>query len=259
MIDGTGSTTRGVTKRRGALRVTRGTHVLLLGLAVAMAFSPASAFATALPAQMHSIQSGTTQLVIVTGKKIGSKSGTLRLFNKKNGTWSQVLSATANFGRNGLVDGAKRKEGHLQTPTGIWHIGSFAFGTHASAKTKMPYRRIDTNSWWSSARNSTYNTWVESKTAIAGERLKSSKVQYEYAFNSGYNALPNKRVLGRGTAIFIHCFEPSGNSLGKYTHGCVAISRANMVKLFATLDPKRKPCCVIGTEAKGTATAVYSY
>ena len=208
---------------------------------------------------MKSIPAGTTQLIVITGKKLGSKSGTLRVYNKNNGRWVQALSATANFGQAGLVDGTKRKEGHLQTPTGIWRIGSFTFGTHATAKTKMPYRRIGTNSWWSSARDSTYNTWVESKSRVAGERLKTSPVQYEYAFNSGYNALPNKRVMGRGTAIFIHCFEPSGNPLGKYTHGCIAISRANMIKVFATLDPKRKPACVIGTEAKGTATSVLAY
>jgi L,D-peptidoglycan transpeptidase YkuD (ErfK/YbiS/YcfS/YnhG family) len=248
-------------RSRCALALTIRTLLAVVALS-SIVIVPGAVFAATaktVPQQMRTTVSGSTQLIVITGKKLGSTTGTLRLYNKKNGRWVQVLSAPADFGKKGLVDGAKRKEGGLQTPTGIWRVGSFVFGTHASAKTKMPYRRVSPNSWWSSVRNSTYNTWVESKSKVAGERLKSSPVQYEYAFNTGYNAPPNKRVIGRGTAIFIHCFEPPGNAFGKYTYGCVAISRANMIKLFATLDPKRKPTCVIGTEAKGTATSVYSY
>jgi len=231
------------------------------GLAIFHTPTPAMASQSSktIPDQMRTLVPGSSQLIVVTGKKLGSNTGTLRVFNKTGGRWVQVLSAPANLGKTGLVNGATRKEGHLNTPTGIWHIGGFVFGQHASAKTKMPYRPIKATSWWSSARNSTYNTWVESKSHVAGERLKDSRVQYEYAFNSGYNALPNTRVMGRGTAIFIHCFEPAGNSLGKYTHGCVAISRANMIRVFALLDPKRHPTCVIGTEVKGTPTSVYAY
>jgi L,D-peptidoglycan transpeptidase YkuD (ErfK/YbiS/YcfS/YnhG family) len=237
---------------------------MVLGLSVitCAALPPDSATAATaktIPELMSHRVSGSTQMIVITGKKIGSTTGTLRLYNKQRGRWVEVLSAPANFGKRGLVDGAKRREGGLQTPTGIWRIGSFVFGTHASPSTRMPYRRISAYSWWSSARNSTYNTWVESRSRVAGERLKDSPVQYEYALDTGYNALPNKLVVGRGTAIFIHCFEPPGNSLGKYTHGCVAVSRAKMTRLLAILDPKRAPTCVIGTEAKGTPTSVWAY
>ena len=210
---------------------------------------------------MHSVLGGSTQVIVITGARIGSRSGTMRIFNKNAGRWVQVFSAPANFGANGLVDGTKRKEGHLQTPTGIWHIGGFLFGQHGSAPsgTKMRYRAITSRSWWSCERDSTYNTWVESGSHVSGEHLADATVQYEYAFNSGYNSLPNQRVIGRGTAIFIHCFEPAGNSLGQYTHGCIALSRANMRRVFALLDPARHPSCAIGTLATGTSTAIYSY
>lgn len=169
------------------------------------------------------------------------------------------MNVEANFGKNGLVDGKKRKQGHLQTPTGIWSLGEFVFGLHPSAPegTRMPYRAITQNSYWSSARDSTYNTWVNRK--VAGEHLIDADPQYEYAFNTGYNSLPNERVLGRGTAIFIHCFEPPGNALGKYTHGCIAISPANMVRLFQELDPAKQPVCAIGTLKKGSKTSVWAY
>ena len=211
------------------------------------------------PEKMARIPKGSSQIIVITGKKLGSKSGRLALFEKQDGRWIEVMNVEANFGKNGLVDGKKRKQGHLQTPTGIWSVGSFVFGLHPSAPegTKMPYRAIKQNSYWSSARNSTYNTWVNHK--VPGEHLIDADPQYEYAFNTGYNSLPNERVLGRGTAIFIHCFEPPGNALGKYTHGCIAVSPTNMVRLFQELDPAKQPVCAIGTLKKGSKTSIWAY
>lgn len=213
----------------------------------------------ALPEQMDELPSGTKQLIVITGTKIGSKSGRLALYEKSGSTWVKSMDVVANFGDNGLVDGDKRTQGNLQTPTGIWSIGSFVFGLHSSppSGTKMPYRPIKDDSYWSSERNSTYNTWVNHR--VSGEHLIDADPQYEYAFDSGYNSLPNKRVMGRGTAIFIHCFEPPGNPLGKYTHGCIAISRENMIALFKKLDPDKEPACAIGTLQKGTRTSIWAY
>jgi L,D-peptidoglycan transpeptidase YkuD (ErfK/YbiS/YcfS/YnhG family) len=214
-----------------------------------------------LPEQMKHLPSGTGQLIVVTGSTIGSKSGTLALYQKKSGRWAKVLGTKAYFGANGLIDGTKRKQGHLQTPTGIWQISSFLFGQNAAppSGTKMTYRHITSRSWWSCARNSTYNTWVNSSSSISGEHLADATVQYQYALDSGYNAPPNTRVIGRGTAIFIHCSEPAGNSLGPYTHGCVAIPPAVIKRLFRALDPSLKPACAIGTLRRGTGTAIWAY
>jgi len=212
-----------------------------------------------LPEKMAKLPAGTRQIVVITGERIGSKSGRLMLYEKDGSRWVEVMNVVANFGDNGLVDGEKRKQGNLQTPTGIWTIGSFVFGLHSSAPggTKMPYRPIKNSSYWSSERDSTYNTWVDHR--VSGEHLIDADPQYEYAFNTGYNSPPNKRVIGRGTAIFIHCFEPPGNSLGKYTHGCIAISPDNMIALFKKLDPAKKPACAIGTLQKGSATSIWAY
>jgi L,D-peptidoglycan transpeptidase YkuD (ErfK/YbiS/YcfS/YnhG family) len=214
-----------------------------------------------LPELMARVPSGSHQIIVITGAKIGSKSGTLALYDESGGHWTQVLSVPANFGANGLIDGQKRTTGNLQTPTGIWTIGGFLFGQHAHppAGTQMKYRPITSNSWWSAVHDSTYNTWVESGSSVSGEHLADARVQYEYAFDSGYNSPPNERVIGRGTAIFIHCAEPPGNSLGKNTHGCVAVDPSVMKKLFTTLDPARNPTCAIGTLQKGSATSIWAY
>jgi L,D-peptidoglycan transpeptidase YkuD (ErfK/YbiS/YcfS/YnhG family) len=213
------------------------------------------------PERMVRLLRGSRQIILITGAKIGSRSGRLKVYNESDGHWVKVMSVPANFGANGLVDGLARTAGHLQTPTGIWRIGDFLFGQHAAPPegTMMPYRRIRQDSWWSAEANSTYNTWVTSQSAVSGEHLADAQVQYEYAFNTGYNSLPNQRVIGRGTAIFIHCSEPPGNSLGKYTHGCIAIDPSAIKRLFATLDPRRDPACAIGTLQKGSSTSIWAY
>ena len=220
-----------------------------------------SVMTTTTPERMTRLLPGSRQLIVITGTRIGSRSGMLAVYNESDGHWVKLLSAPANFGAKGLVDGATRSSGHLQTPTGIWTIGRFLFGQHASppAGTMMPYRHILRDSWWSEEHNATYNTWVSSMSAVSGEHLADAVVQYEYAFNSGYNSPPNQRVIGRGTAIFIHCAEPPGNSLGEYTHGCIAVDRSVMKRLFTVLDPGRDPSCAIGTLEKGSPTSIWAY
>jgi len=233
---------------------------------VAVAATPVSAAGRAadqeptLPERMARMLPGSRQLIAITGKRIGSRSGRLRVYNLTSGHWTRVMDVPAAFGARGLVDGLKRKSGRLQTPTGIWRIGSFVFGRHRTPPrgTRMPYRRIRQDSWWSDEPG-TYNTWVTSRTPIDGEHLADAKVQYEYAFDSGYNAPPNEVVIGRGTAIFIHCSEPPGNSLGKYTHGCVAVDRTAMRRLFRILTPARRPSCAVGTLQEGSSTSIWAY
>jgi L,D-peptidoglycan transpeptidase YkuD (ErfK/YbiS/YcfS/YnhG family) len=159
------------------------------------------------PEKMARLLPGSRQIIVITGAKIGSNTGTLAVFNLENGRWIQALTTPANFGKNGLVDGKRRTEGHLQTPTG-----------------DLVHRKLP---------------------------VRPASVRY--------NSLPNERVIGRGTAIFIHCFEPPDNSLGTFTHGCVAISRADMLELFAILDPARLPCCAIGTLEQGSPTSIFAY
>jgi len=210
---------------------------------------------------MTHLPHGTRQIIVITGSRIASTSGRLRVYEQTAGQWTKTMSVPADFGANGLVDGLTRTAGHLQTPTGIWRIGSFLFGQHETPPpgTRMPYRHIKEDSWWSAEADSTYNTWVTSATPVIGEHLADAKVQYEYAFNTGYNSRPNECVPGRGTAIFIHCSEPPDNSLGRYTHGCIAIDRAAMKQLFAMLIPARRPTCAIGTLQKDSATSIWSY
>ncbi len=195
------------------------------------------------------------QLIVVTAPRLGSRDGMLRLFDYRDGDWVRKLAVPTRLGSRGLIDGLKRREGSRTTPTGIWRLPGFVFGTHRQPPTglHLAYRQITARSWWSAEPGATYNTWVETARAIAGERLADAPVQYEFAFSSGYNARPNPCVYGRGTAIFVHVFDPG------YTRGCVSVSRADMIRLLRLLDHARRPACAIGTMRSGTRTCIFAY
>jgi L,D-peptidoglycan transpeptidase YkuD (ErfK/YbiS/YcfS/YnhG family) len=207
-----------------------------------------------LPLGMARVLPGSKQLIVATGPKLGSTHGSVRIFNLTGGAWKQVLSAPARFGTYGLIDGTKRKQGSRTTPTGIWWPGTWVWGWHKSAPsgTLMPYRPTNQNVWWSDEAK-TYNQWVVSSRRVNGEHLVDVRTQYEYALSSGYNAPPNQVVRGRGTAIFLHIFDPPDYHNG-LSAGCVAISRADMIRVFRTMNPALKPCFAVGTEAAGSGS-----
>jgi L,D-peptidoglycan transpeptidase YkuD (ErfK/YbiS/YcfS/YnhG family) len=194
------------------------------------------------------------QLVVATGAKLGSRTGTLQFFDYVDGAWVCTMSVPCRFGKRGLMDGTRRWAGNKTTPTGLWKMPTYVFGRpyRAPAGSKMGYRRITWKSWWSSKRGRTYNTWVEARR-WPGEKLSNARVEYEYAVSTGYNAKPNRVVYGRGTGIFLHIYG-SG-----YTAGCISISRANMLRVTKLLDPAKRPAFAIGTLATGTPTSILAY
>lgn len=210
-----------------------------------------------LPERMRVLPRRCSQLVVCVGRRLGSARGTLFLFERSGNRWVRVMAVPARYGRRGLTDGATRVAGTRTTPTGIWRMGAFAFGHHASAPagSPMPWRPITRLSYWSAVRDRTYNTWVRSQRHVSGERLSETGLPYEYAISSGYNAPPNRVIHGRGTAIFLHCTGPKG----VLTSGCVAIDRSALTRLLTRLDPARGPCMAVGTERGGTNTSILAY
>ena len=72
---------------------------------------------TTLPELMAS-RRASRQLVVVTGARLGSRDGVLRLFDYRDGDWVEALAVTARLGKRGLIDGLRRHAGSLTTPTG---------------------------------------------------------------------------------------------------------------------------------------------
>jgi L,D-peptidoglycan transpeptidase YkuD (ErfK/YbiS/YcfS/YnhG family) len=209
---------------------------------------------TTIPERMAS-RLDARQLVVITGGRLGARTGTLRVYDYDAGDWVRAMSVPVRLGTNGLTNGLTRRAGTRTTPTGIWRMATFAFGTHAQAPTgcELRWRQITRRSWWSSEHNATYNTWVETSRHVYGEHLADYPGPYEFAISSGYNALPNTRVYGRGSGIFVHVIHPG------YSQGCIMLARSEMIRLLRTLDPDARPACAIGTTRTGTATSIYAY
>jgi L,D-peptidoglycan transpeptidase YkuD (ErfK/YbiS/YcfS/YnhG family) len=217
---------------------------------------PAARHITALPDRL-AWRGDSRQLIIVTSPDAQTSDGRVQLFNKgSDGNWREALSTPTRLGKNGLVEGRARQQGSATTPTGVWVLGSFGFGGASSAPqgARVPWRQIKDTTYWTSEQGSSYNTWVDSSHALAGEHLLDSAGQaYEFAIDSGYNAPPNESVYGRGSGIFVHVMHPG------YTQGCVSIPRSALVKLLQLVEPARHPRCVVGTADRGTATSIWKY
>jgi L,D-peptidoglycan transpeptidase YkuD (ErfK/YbiS/YcfS/YnhG family) len=212
-----------------------------------------------IPEKMKRTLTGSDQMIVATGARPGSTHGTLYLFEVRDHRWVQTLKVAARFGTNGLHDGTTRVSGDRTTPTGIWRMPDYVFGQHptAPAGTRMKYRHITADVYWSDVRDATFNTWVQSSSRVSGEHLIGVPLQYEYALSTGFNAPPNEVVPGRGAAIFLHVFDPPDFHNG-LSAGCVAVSRDDIVRVFKQLDPAKHPTFAVGTEGAGP-TSILAY
>ena len=165
---------------------------------------------------------GATQTARKTNQIIVVIDHELTLWQKNSkGSWRQKLKAYCGYGKSGLSD--NHTEGDMTTPIGSFPI-LHAFGTAANPGTDMTWRNITSNSYWSGER-ATYNTWVESTSAISGEHL-IDYYQYKYAMAIGFNV--NPAVYGKGSAIFVHCKSTDH----WYTGGCISLENDMMVSLL---------------------------
>lgn len=152
------------------------------------------------------------------------KENNFGFYIKENKNWKKILQTDCFYGKNGFS--INRHSGDLTTPTGIYPI-LYAFGTEEKINTKIEYRKITNNSYFSDDESNIeeYNTWIESRTPIIGEHLIDYQKEYHYAMVIGFNI--NPKIKGMGSSIFIHC---KGDK--PYTAGCIAINEENIVYLL---------------------------
>lgn len=156
-----------------------------------------------------------------------------------DGLWTQVLTASVYIGKNGVSD--HHVEGDMASPLGLYPLGT-AFSTEETVPFAYPCRTIGPRSWWvDDAESPLYNQWVEADGKdgfTSGEKMDQMPVHYHYGLVVEYNTDPI--TPGRGSAIFIHC---KGDL--PYTHGCVAMEEAVMLKVLGWLDAKQHPQVLI--------------
>jgi len=147
----------------------------------------------------------------------------LSFWNKNSaGNWIKDFETFCGYGSGGLSE--NRREGDASTPVGSFPI-LYAFGQAENPGTQMEYKIVTENSWLS-AENDSYNTWIETDGKdINGEHL-IEVYQYTYGMNIGFNV--NPAVVGRGSAVFLHC-----KGLGRWTTAAgICVREEDMIKLL---------------------------
>ena len=182
-------------------------------------------------------EKNTNRLIFV--KYEGGTNATLYMFRKKtrrNGThyWKKFLKCKAYVGLNGL---GKQREGDVKTPKGTFRLTE-GFGIKENPGLKgLKYTKLNRYLYWSGEMG-TYNTMVDSRVLghapSNSEHLLYCNPEYNYALNINYN---RKHIYKKGSGIFLHCMGAK-----TYTHGCVAVSEINMIRIMKNTTSKTRIC-----------------
>lgn len=188
---------------------------------------------------------------------------TLRLYEKRNGTWQQIGSPwKGRLGRNGLAWGSglnraipsnapQKKEGDKRAPAGIFKIGgAYGYAKSIRKNPKLFYRQITTKDLWvEDQRSPHYNKHLilDHEPRTKWEK-KAQMRQGDYAHSLklyiGHNdaILGGKPVPGLGSAIFFHIWRGGGS---KATAGCTTMPEAKLKQLIASIDPNKNPVYIL--------------
>jgi L,D-peptidoglycan transpeptidase YkuD (ErfK/YbiS/YcfS/YnhG family) len=205
---------------------------------VAVAAAPPPPANTA--SRLHTIPSGTGQLIVVTSDGYGTSVATIETFDKVNGAWQPAFAAMSGFiGSKGFSD--NHVEGDPTTPTGIYSIGGTMYGIDANPGVRYGYHQLVPGDYWDENPGSpTYNSFVHGTDPGAGsEALWQISPQYNYFAVIDYNIPAVPANPPRGSAIFLHVIHTGG------TAGCVALAQPDLVRVLDWLDPAASPRIVM--------------
>ncbi|WP_394108611.1 L,D-transpeptidase [Xanthobacter autotrophicus] len=139
------------------------------------------------------------------------------------------------LGRSGIA--FDKREGDGRTPAGRWRIERLLYRPDHGPRpvTRLPCRPLKPqDGWCDEAADRRYNRPVRlpigGARAVSHERMWRDDGLYDLVLVLDHNARP--RVAGRGSAVFVHLARPGFRP----TEGCVALRRADMVRLLARLS-----------------------
>ena len=139
-----------------------------------------------------------------------------------------------SIGKKGITK--NKVEGDKKTPVGTFKIGNLYFRNDKYKKpdTKIKCIPIKKNMGWCDNPNDkkNYNKLVKIKKNIKHEKLYRRDNKYDFLIPISYN---KKRVLGKGSAIFIHLTKDY-----KSTEGCIALKKKDFLILLQLINRKTK-------------------
>lgn len=141
------------------------------------------------------------------------------------------MCVPAAVGRTGIT--TRKREGDGASPAGTWPLRYVLYRPDRVARptTGLPVRALaQTDGWCDCPGDRRYNRAVELPYGASAEAMWRDDHLYDFVVVLGYNDDPPHP--GRGSAIFFHLAEAYAA-----TAGCVAISRADMVRLLGRCGP----------------------
>jgi L,D-peptidoglycan transpeptidase YkuD (ErfK/YbiS/YcfS/YnhG family) len=129
----------------------------------------------------------------------------------------------------------QKSEGDGATPRGAWAVREAFFRADRLPRpaTALNLRAIQqSDGWCDGARDANYNRHITHPYKASAEHLWREDGLYDVIVVLGYNDKPP--IKGKGSAIFLHCARPDFAP----TQGCIAIARADLIKLLPRLTPR---------------------
>jgi len=145
------------------------------------------------------------------------------------------LTIPVALGRTGIR--ADKREGDGSTPRGrftplrLWWRGD----RWLRPPTRLPARRIGpADAWCEDPADRRYNRPFRRSASEPGDRLCRIDGLYDFIIEIDHNTRP--RVIGRGSAVFIHVARPAFAP----TAGCIALLRRDLRILLARIAPRTR-------------------
>lgn len=130
-----------------------------------------------------------------------------------------------------------KHEGDGATPAGAWPLREVLYRADRLARpvTQLPVRALAQDDGWCDAPGDPqYNRNVRMPYRASAEALWRGDHLYDLIVVVGYNDAPV--VPGAGSAIFLHVARPGY----KPTAGCIAFSRANLLRILSKVDERSR-------------------
>ena len=134
------------------------------------------------------------------------------------------------FGREGVVEAARGREGDAKTPLGSYPVrfGFFRADRMPRPKSALTLHATQpSDGWCDDPAHPAYNRWVTTPFAASHEAMWRADGAYDVVVVIGHNDAPP--VPGLGSAVFVHIRQPDHRP----TLGCLALSPRDMLDWLA--------------------------
>ncbi|MGQ3674766.1 L,D-transpeptidase family protein [Xanthobacter sp. TB0139] len=143
-----------------------------------------------------------------------------------------ALTLPVAIGRAGIWP--DKREGDGRSPAGTWRIERLLYRPDRATRprTRLPCFPLHPQDGWCDAPgHRLYNRPVRLPFPASHEKMWREDALYDFVLVLDHNSRP--AMQGRGSAVFIHLARPGFAA----TEGCVALRRADMLRLLARLQP----------------------